>query len=228
MKQWENQKQWDTEIPAIQKKITCEIAEDEEEEEDDDDDDDDNDDNDDADDDDDDDDYEVDILLVLDSDDSKSVPPWTYDLSLVPASFLHPDLLKEVQQIFTIVETRCNSYNTCSERPDYEYPLTTCDVKRIFSKWKRLLDRNANTRASTMRGLVLLSCFEHDELVSILKDFPSTEASDALVAKLLTSERRFLDERAFHALKLKTQTEHQKRTPKKNVPTNVYQDSPPV
>ncbi len=219
MATWENEGQRDTGMAAItsKKKSTTATEDDnvcveDEEDDDDDDGDDDDDDNDDDEEEDEADDYnyEVEIHLELDSDDSGSAPPWNLSLSRVPESFLHPDLLDKVKEIFTIVKKRCASHPTCSQSSDYVYPLTTRSVERIFSNWKRLLNRNANTRASTMRALSLLCCFEYAEIVAILKDFPSTGYSNALAKELLTSERITLDDKAFKTLQAKTQAAHQK------------------
>ena len=73
------------------------------------------------------------------------------------------------------------------------------------------MDRNANTRASTMRALSLLCCFEYDEILTILSEHPTTQKIQVYAARLLISERRNLDKIAFENLQQKTEEEMEKK-----------------
>jgi len=118
------------------------------------------------------------------------------------------DLLDKVSKLGEVVAKR--SLDTSTPSQHYVYPGTSRSVERMFSQWKRLLDRNANTRASTMRALCLLSCFDYDEILSILGKHPTTDKIQKFADGLLISERRKLDEMAFNKLQHKTQEEKDK------------------
>jgi hypothetical protein len=55
------------------------------------------------------------------------------------------------------------------------FPLTSRSVERVFSSWKRLMNRNAGAKPCTMHALILLAPFDFATTINILQQSPLTE-----------------------------------------------------
>jgi hypothetical protein len=85
------------------------------------------------------------------------------------------------------------------------HPLTTRSVERMFSYWKRLMGRNVETKTHTMQAILLLSCFTFENILKILKEYPTTPAITKFIQTLTsTNTKNCLDAAAYYKMKAKT------------------------
>jgi hypothetical protein len=148
-----------------------------------------------------------------DDDDEEDIVPLECQEEDVPLSLRSPHLLNKVKELGNIIRKRISKREETHSSEilgDYIYPATTRSVERMFSGWKRLMVRNANTRASTMQALSLLSCFEYDEIMLILQDSLTTPDICKFTTELMKSQRDELNAHFYRSLTQKTQQSREK------------------
>jgi hypothetical protein len=81
------------------------------------------------------------------------------------------------------------------------FPLTSRSVERLFSSWKRMMDRNADTKPSTMQALLLLSQFDFRTTMNILKQSPLTQTITNYLNGIKTqNHKKVFDALAYNKL----------------------------
>ena len=98
---------------------------------------------------------------------------------LIPQSLLSDPLLDTIKHLGEIILKRTKAMP--SRDTLLFYPITTRSVERMFSSWKRMMNKNAETKAGTMQAISLLSCFTTTDLAAILSQSPWTRTLSILV-----------------------------------------------
>jgi hypothetical protein len=103
-----------------------------------------------------------------------------------------------ISPLASIFDKRIASQGVSSET---FFPLTTRSVERIFSSWKRMMDRNADTKPSTMQALLLLSQFDFHTQMNMLMYSPLTPTITSYLNGIRTQNPKMvLDEISYNKL----------------------------
>jgi hypothetical protein len=100
-----------------------------------------------------------------------------------------------VASLRAIVEKRISTFKGIIPS---NIPLTSRPVERMFSGWRRLMDKSSFTRSSTAQAMFLLKDFEPSEVLSMLKEVPFTKAIQTYLRRLKEEDNQAnLDKVAF-------------------------------
>jgi hypothetical protein len=92
------------------------------------------------------------------------------------------------------------------------FPLTSRSVERVFSSWKRLMNRNAGTKPCTMHALVLLAPFELAYTINMLQHSPLTDTITNYLKRIQSQNpEKELDSKSYFKLLGKRNMEHKTR-----------------
>jgi hypothetical protein len=94
-----------------------------------------------------------------------------------------------------------NRISTTAVSSESFFPLTSRSVERVFSSWKRMMDRNAGTKPCTMHALVLLSPFDFATTIKILQESPLTDTITKYLNRIKSQNpEKELNSKAYHKL----------------------------
>jgi hypothetical protein len=93
----------------------------------------------------------------------------------------------------------------CEGKPS-NIPLTSRPVERMFSGWRRLVERNSFTKASTAQAMFLLKEFKPSDVLSMLIGVPFTKAIQTYLRRLKEEDNQAdLDKRIYDRTLTNTQ-----------------------
>jgi hypothetical protein len=146
----------------------------------------------------------------------------------------HPSTITKFQTpLLDIIKKRLQTPHIPSENLHPSFPLTSRYVETMFSHWKRMMNRNPDTKVNTMQALLLLSQFTYDQILYILNNTdPNSKEVTTFLNNLKSTERssKALDKKAFDKLTAKTEKikEHQKHEALVNILRTTYKISKPL